>query len=1014
MTNSTPLDGASSDMTETLQHLRQHGETRRIGSAQPILMIGDLAYLVMSGFVDVFSVAVDSLRPRGARTHLLRAEPGDVLFATEDDAGTARLLVAVGAPDTDVVFIPRSLLRACAQTTDGATEVVAIVERWVEMLCAAMAAVEASGSRRTDGPHLDLSIGSSHAFAGGMQARGRDRVLWVRHALGHSHLLGRDELVVNGAGLTPIGAAAWLEARAPGRLDVVDRDRLDEPDAVFDGLRRFQALALRFTELAVRDAATAEGERLRRRTLANQRALRSACATLISTLDPQVGGDSGYPQAHAICATTADTLEPAAIEDLLLAVAQRVGAAAGVVIRSYPRGDGLATPADPLAAIARASRVRMRQVALRGAWWTEENGPLIARLAAPSDDVLVPEVLRGPCPRPVALLPADGGYVLHDPLTSHDVRVDASIAATLHPFAHACYRGFPSHALRVMDVARFGFRGCGRDAMLVVGMGFAGALLGLAPAYAVNLLFSEVIPGAHRGQLFQLTLVLVACAIGIALFNSARAVALLRIEGRMGPAVQAAIWDRLLSLPMSFFRPYTAGDLAVRAMGIDGIRQILSGATVSALLGGVFSLVNFALMFMYSPTMAWRASLLILVAVAVTTVGSLLQLRHQRHAVDLQAKLSGVVLQLLVGVAKLRVAGAETRAFVRWATRFADQRQRQFRAERVGNVVAAIQAGFPLVASLVLFLTAVPLLEQVNTLTTGSFLAFLSAYGSAQGALLGTCAALLGTLSAIPLYEHARPILSTTPEVDDAKGDPGQLSGEIALDHVYFHYAADGPPTLRDLSLHVQPGEFIALVGPSGSGKSTILRLLLGFEQPNSGVVAFDGQSLAAVDVHAVRRQLGVVLQNGQLMSGDIFTNIAGSANVTIDQAWDAARMAGFDDDVRTMPMGMHTVISEGAATLSGGQRQRLMIARAIVQRPKILFFDEATSALDNRTQAIVTESLDRLRATRIVVAHRLSTIVNADRIVVIERGQVVQQGTYAELLAVEGPFAELARRQLT
>jgi ATP-binding cassette subfamily C protein len=374
---------------------------------------------------------------------------------------------------------------------------------------------------------------------------------------------------------------------------------------------------------------------------------------------------------------------------------------------------------------------------------------------------------------------------------------------------------------------------------------------------------------------------------------------------------------------------------------------------------------------------------------------------------------SGVVLQLLMGVAKLRVAGAETRAFSRWATRFADQRQRQFRAERVGNVVQAVQGSFPIVASLVLFWTALPLLALDKVLPTGNFLAFLSAYGSAQGALLGTCTALLSTLSTVPLYEQARPILTTEPEVDEAKGEPGQLTGEIALDHVYFRYAVDGPPTLRDLSLRVKPGEFVALVGPSGSGKSTILRLLLGFEQPESGVVSYDDQDLAGLDVQAVRRQIGVVLQNGQLMSGDIFTNIIGSARVTLDDAWAASRMAGFDEDIHAMPMGMHTVISEGAATLSGGQRQRLMIARAIVQRPSILFFDEATSALDNRTQAIVSANLDRLRATRVVVAHRLSTVVNADRIVVVERGQVVQQGRYAELLAQPGPFAELARRQL-
>jgi ABC-type bacteriocin/lantibiotic exporter with double-glycine peptidase domain len=279
--------------------------------------------------------------------------------------------------------------------------------------------------------------------------------------------------------------------------------------------------------------------------------------------------------------------------------------------------------------------------------------------------------------------------------------------------------------------------------------------------------------------------------------------------------------------------------------------------------------------------------------------------------------------------------------------------------------------------------------------------------------MLTASTALLGTLAVIPLYEQAKPILTSLPEVDTAKADPGVLAGDIELEHLVFRYQADGPPVLRDVTIRIRAGEFVAFVGPSGSGKSTLLRLLLGFEVPEAGAVYYDGQELAGLDIQSVRRQIGVVLQNGRLMSGDIFTNITGSSPATLDDAWEAARMAGFDEDIKSMPMGMHTVVSEGGGTLSGGQRQRLMIARAIVQRPRILFFDEATSALDNRTQSIVSTSLDRLQATRIVVAHRLSTIVHADRIYVVEAGRVVQSGTYEQLISQDGLFAELAARQL-
>jgi ATP-binding cassette subfamily C protein len=498
----------------------------------------------------------------------------------------------------------------------------------------------------------------------------------------------------------------------------------------------------------------------------------------------------------------------------------------------------------------------------------------------------------------------------------------------------------------------------------------------------------------------------------MALVNLAQSVAVLRIEGRAGAALQCAVWDRLLGLPLNFFRPYTSGDLAVRAMSVDTIRQVVSGATVTALLGGILALGNVALMYWYSWRLALWASAIIGIVIAVTLAGGWLQLRPERDALRMQSKAAGIVLQLLTGIAKIRVAGVEVHAFALWARRFSEQRRLQYRGRWISNWVSAFNSAVPVLANVLVFAAAVPLMTG-RGLGTGDFLAFLSAFSSSTGALIGTSLALLAALSAVPLYEQAKPILETVPEVDPGKADPGVLTGDIEIQHAVFRYQHDGPLVLRDLSLRVRPGEFVAVVGPSGSGKSTLLRLLLGFERLEAGAIYFDGQDLGGLDIHAVRRQIGVVLQSGRMMTGDIFTNIAGSGTASLPEAWDAARMAGLAEDIEAMPMGMHTVISEGGGTLSGGQRQRLLIARAIVNRPRVLLFDEATSALDNRTQAIVSSSLEQLQATRIVVAHRLSTIRNADRIFVVERGRLVQSGSYADLIAEEGPFAELARRQI-
>jgi ATP-binding cassette subfamily C protein len=324
--------------------------------------------------------------------------------------------------------------------------------------------------------------------------------------------------------------------------------------------------------------------------------------------------------------------------------------------------------------------------------------------------------------------------------------------------------------------------------------------------------------------------------------------------------------------------------------------------------------------------------------------------------------------------------------------------------------LAVFNAAYPIITSLAIFATLAA--SQARGLSTGQFLAFSAAFAQLLFAALQLSAALISILRVIPIYERAKPILETLPEADQGKADPGELWGEIEINHVSFRYKDNGPLVLKDVSLHIKPGEFVALVGPSGSGKSTFLRLLLGFESPESGAIYYDGQDLTGLDMGSVRQQIGVVLQNGKIMSGLLMQNIIGSSLLSVDDAWEAARMAGLDEDIRRMPMGMFTMVSEGGGTFSGGQRQRLMIARAIAHKPRIVFFDEATSALDNRTQEIVSRSLEGLHATRVVIAHRLSTISNAHRIYVVDGGRIVQTGTYSELIAQPGLFADLAKRQ--
>jgi NHLM bacteriocin system ABC transporter ATP-binding protein len=776
---------------------------------------------------------------------------------------------------------------------------------------------------------------------------------------------------------TSIESRANRRAMAPAR-DSGQRQTAGAPSTMVNG-----------------EGDAADRLRLRRREALRRATLGGACARLADTVSAD-----GREASELATSTTGAFGGNGLAADTLLTACRLVGRELDIVIEEPTTTAGASAQSDPLEAIAIASRIRTRQVMLRDEWWREDNGPLVAYLAADR--------------RPVALRYAAGrGYAMYDPLDSMEKRVTREVAESLAPFAITFYRSFPEAALSIGDVLKFGSQGCRRELRAVIGMTLVASLLGMVPPIATGVVFNTFIPGAQQSQLLQMTLILVVCAFSAAMFEITRSVALLRIEGRMGNAVQCAVWDRLLGLPMSFFRPYTAGELAVRAMGIDGIRQVVSGSTVAAVVAGITSLGNFALLFHYSARLAAWATLLIAIALGVTGIGAYLQLTHQREVAALQSKTSGVVLQLLSSIAKLRVASAEAHAFASWARKFSEQRRLQFRVRSVGNWVAAFNAGFPTAAYMLVFWAALVPLTETHTMRTGDFLAFVSAFAISLAGTVAASNALLAMLLAIPLYEQARPILVTRPEVDGAKEAPGELAGDIDIQHATFRYEADGPLVLRDLTVHVKPGEFVAFVGPSGSGKSTILRLLLGFESLEAGSIYYDGRELGGLDVRAVRRQIGVVLQSGRLMTGDIYTNIVGSAPLPMEAAWEAARMAGFADDIRQMPMGMHTVISEGGSTLSGGQRQRLMIARAIVKRPRILLFDEATSALDNRTQGIVSASLERLHATRIVIAHRLSTIMHADRICVVQRGELVESGSYTDLIHRDGLFAELAARQL-
>jgi NHLM bacteriocin system ABC transporter ATP-binding protein len=974
-------------MLEQLDSKDLQPQIYKIKSNQPILLDDPEAFwLIRSGSVNLFTVAIQNGLPEGARHYLFSAQTEEALFGAEVRAEGDRGFVAVAIEETELLKVP--LHNFGDQTLHDPSDAMRLLENWLEnwiyQLSAALKAIPEPPASVPVVGRKSLSLTQGQTF----QAP-KDTIAWVEVRTGTAKWMGVEAFpLTSDAVMLPFGSSLWLQAEDTIEIALLETHELENLDRVVVGLWQLHQNFLRCLDMLAQQQAEAAFRRFQEREQLNRQVTQAALNELASVLRPQ--GEAALPAEGT---------------NLLIA-AGAVGRSLDIAIQPPARSEELNRVKDPLEAIARASRIRMRRVLLSDRWWQRDNGPLLAYTLQEHN--------------PVALLPvAAGQYQLFDPATYERIIVDEQVASALSPEAFMFYRPLADKVKQPLDLLFFSLKGHQTDVLLLIVTGLAATLLGMLIPQATAILIDSAIPDSDRGLLWQLGLALFAVALGQSTFEMARGIVSLRVETAADSTLQPAVWDALLNLKPSFFRQYSSGDIQSRVLAVGKIRRQVSGATLRTVFSSVFALLNLGLMFVYSWQLAIVACALAFIAVFITLSSSLLNLRLVRPLQQLEGLLLGLTVQLINGVSKLRVAAAEERAFAYWGREYSRQKKLQAKSQRIDDSVAVFNEVLPTVSATLLFWFAILFIQQAQGqagtgLTAGIFLAFNSAFGIFLQGARDLSNTFISTLNVIPLWERAQSIVKAEPEVDPSKTDPGRLTGRLALEHVTFRYRDDGPLILDDVSIRAEPGEFIAAVGPSGSGKSTIFRLLLGFETPASGTVYYDGQDLAGLDVSAVRRQLGVVLQNGRISTGSIYEIITGGALVTMDEAWEAANNSGFADDIKQMPMGMHTVISEGGTNLSGGQRQRLLIARALVLKPKIILMDEATSALDNNTQSIITESLSKMNATRIVIAHRLSTIRDADRIYVIESGRVVQVGSFDELVQQEnGLFARLAARQL-
>ncbi|GHV91017.1 hypothetical protein AGMMS50268_15200 [Spirochaetia bacterium] len=642
----------------------------------------------------------------------------------------------------------------------------------------------------------------------------------------------------------------------------------------------------------------------------------------------------------------------------------------------------------------RPSGILRRPVHLTGRWYRDSSGPLLGEKDG----------------KAVALLPRLlSGYRYRESGSGRRVRVNRAAAAHIGREAFCFYAPLPRRPLGRRDLIAFIIKSLtAADILSFVTAALVLSLLGMVMPAITNLLFTNVAVSGEIRLLLSAMGMMLGVALASFLIEICKNLFLKRIGSKTGVAAEAALMGRLLMLPPAFFKPYAAGETAERMGMAGGFCGLLSDTILAVAVDLLFSFIYFFQVFRYTPALLLPALCVLGTALVFFLFLVFRQSKITALRLKKSARTSGFIHELFNGIQKIRLAGGENRAFAQWAGKYRDVASLDFNPPLLIKSGKVIGAFILLLGNVLIYFFA-----GRAALSPADFITFSVTYGMMCAALMSLSAIGPSLASLGPMLDLISPILKAVPELSNDREYADRLSGSIELNNVSFRYSASMPLVIDNLSLKIRKGQYVAIVGKTGCGKSTLFRLLLGFEKPLLGSIYYDSKDLEKLDLKSVRKNIGAVMQNGRLLQGSIYENILIAApHLGLEEAWAAAELAGLAEDIRSMPMGMFTMVGEGGGGFSGGQKQRLMVARAVASRPRILLMDEATSALDNITQKRVTDALDKLKVTRIVIAHRLSTIRSCDRIIVLEKGRIAEEGTYDELIARKGVFAELVSRQ--
>ncbi len=949
----------------------------------------DSVWFIVQGTVDLFLVEFRDGVEQAAPQHLLRRESGSFLpgVAPDEqdhakDKDTTLSLIAKGLPGTLLKRLPTSGIsevdpeELAGQTDTWLTAMTDTLSRFVGHLPRPSALAE-TGQAQTLGP-CTLSV--------------RRGVVWVSKPPSGASLFMDvvDEAELAEASgsheaLIPLTRSSWLNLFDEATLSGESTETLAQQGRLLPALACFHAVAFALERLNRRLAVVDDANLERARTTSRRAAEEAARQRLFNLYDLPVDRDA--------------SVENTSLADALEVIGRHEGIDFKVPARSGPS----VAPVG-LVDILDASGVRARRVRLRAedSWWRGDSNAMLA--------------FRAEDGQPVALLPgAFGRYREIDPVSKRSVRVTADRARALRQEAWMFYRPLPSGNAEPADLLRIALHGSRADLARLVIAGLPSGLIKLLPALALGFVANHVSnqtgAGASAGVLYAVAVALAGFGLLGALLHLLQGTAMMRIEGRAS-RVEAAFWDCLMRLPPSILHRHPAGDLAMSGMTFQNLRDGLQGVVADSVLAIIFLLPVFGVIFFYDANLGAVALVFSVASLLVTVAFGVRQLAPYGRMLSAARRVAGRLFQIVGGIAKLRVENAEGSAFAMWARDYREQKQAELELGGIEGHSRAFGAALPFLAGGVLLLAVVTVGER--NVPVGDFLVVYIVFITFQSAIarLGNAFGMIAAM--LPAFDQMRPLLAATPDTE-VEGEPVErLGGEVLFDHVSFRFDPDGPLILDDVTIRARPGEFVAIAGESGAGKSTLFRLALGIGRPAAGAVYYDGRDLRHLNLKQVRRKIGSVPQSVRLHPQDLWDNIvAHQENTTTEEVWQTARTAGVESEIKAMPMGLMTMVGASGAVLSGGESQRIAIARALMGSPRIMLLDEATNWLDNESQAEVMQNLALLTSTRIVIAHRLSTLEQADCIYVMQAGRVVQSGTFKELMEVDGVFNELVRRQM-